>query len=294
MEERGAGRAAALKKKPLVVLCHGFPDSWYVWRHQMDALVERGCLVVAVEMRGYGESAACAPGEGSYWDASTSFHQGELVDDLECIPQAFGRDKIDVLVGHDFGGIVAWTAAARAGESLIRRLVVCNCPHPGCYEHYVRRAPMQALRSLYIAFFNVPYLPELVLADNDWEMIQRLHGPAVADDEVEVIKWTISRPGAITGALNYYRALLSDEQMDHGERVWPQGLPPTRERRCPIPTTVVWGLHDFALEIGAMATIEDWHSDVTIVRVPDAGHWVQRDAPDAVTAEIAKHIRADE
>jgi pimeloyl-ACP methyl ester carboxylesterase len=281
------------RKKPLVILLHGFPDSWYGWRQQMGYLAERGSLVVAVEMRGYGESAGGAPGEARFSDAASCYNQREIAEDIEALPAAFGRDKIDVLVGHDFGGVAAWFVAARGGTALVRRLVILNATHPASFLHHVARSPSQMLKCLYMAFFMLPVLPEWLLRAGDYAALDRIHGPYVPAHELHVWKWTLSRPGALTAALNYYRAFLSDETLDEMDRLWPSDRPEHDDDvRSPVPTTVLWGTADAALELAGMATVHRWVKICEVVQFDGISHWVQQQVPNDVAAYIQTVVAA--
>src|SRR5262249_2077021 len=137
---------------PLVVLLHGFPECWYSWRHQIPALAPR-FRVVAPDLRGYNESDKPA--------GVAAYSLTELVADVHGLIEAFG-ERGAVIVGHDWGGGVAWTFAMEHPEAT-RRLVVMNCPHPAIFAEHLRTDPRQLARSWYMFFFQIPGLPELLL-----------------------------------------------------------------------------------------------------------------------------------
>jgi pimeloyl-ACP methyl ester carboxylesterase len=209
----------------------------------------------------------------------------EIAEDIEAIPALFGRETIDVLVGHDFGGVTSWFVAARGGTALVRRLVILNATHPACFFDHLSRSPSQMFKALYMAFFMLPVIPEWVLRSGDYASLDRIHGGHVKPEEMEAFKWTMSRPGALTAALNYYRAFLSDDTLDEVARLWPSNL--AAEFRSAVPTTVLWGLNDAALEIEAMASVHRWVKVCEVVQFDKCSHWIQQEAP----AEIAAYIQ---
>ena len=181
---------------PLAVLLHGFPDFWWSWRSLIPALVGRGFRVVAPDQRGYNLSDRPR--------AIEAYRLDELVGDVTALVDAYGRDAF-ALVGHDWGGIVAWQVALRFAER-VRRLVVIDAPLLDTVSPVVRRHPSQALRSAYVAVFQLPRVPETLLAAHQfallkWAMVAA-SGPGVfspADLDRYVEAW--SRPGALTAML---------------------------------------------------------------------------------------------
>jgi epoxide hydrolase 4 len=135
---------------PLTILLHGFPEFWFGWRHQIDALARAGLHVVAPDQRGYNLS--------SKPDGVAAYHLDRVADDVVALADSYGADTFDV-VGHDWGGIVGWWLAARSPER-VRRLAILNAPHPDVLASYARRHPTQALRVFYFGAFQVPWLPE--------------------------------------------------------------------------------------------------------------------------------------
>lgn len=255
--EAGAG--------PLIVLLHGFPDFHYGWRRQIPLLVDRGFRVVAPDLRGYGQSGR-PRGVGAY-------RLPCLVADVLGLIAALG-ERDAVLVGHDWGGVIGWYAAMLSPER-VRRLVVLNAPHPAAYARELRRLSSQVWRSWYAGFHQLPWLPEAVWRARDFALLRRVarSGPASNDAEVEEYVRTFSGPGAMTSALNYYRAAL-------------------RYRRPAIrgidaPTLLVWGERDRFLVPQLTSGLDGLVHDLTVERLPRAGHWVQHDEPALVGQLIA-------
>ena len=274
---------------PLVVFLHGFPECWYSWRHQLAALAPH-FRVVAPDLRGYNESDKPA--------GVAAYALPELVADVEGLISAFGaRDA--VIVAHDWGGGVAWQFAMDHPE-LTKRLVVMNCPHIAMFEQHLRH-PRQLLKSWYMFFFQIPWLPETLLGLGDaWPVGNAIRQAAVqksafTDEDLRTFRAAASRPGALRSALNYYRAVFRSEAtsaaMPSAVRRFLYGdreFRPARTRledwpKISAPTMVIWGEQD--LTLGKELTVGMDPLFVTPPRieyVPDAGHWVQQEKPELV------------
>lgn len=255
---------------PLVVLLHGFPEFWYSWREQIPALTDAGFRVVAPDMRGYNTSERPR--------ALAAYDLDALVADVVALIRHAGEERA-VVVGHDWGGVVAWELAARHPD-VVEKLVVMNAPHPDALRRELRSLS-QLRRSWYALAFQVPWLPELLIRANLAELLDALfrdgtvRPDAFTDEDVRRYEEALSRPGALTAAIDYYRAL--------GRRVVRElrsgGLD---ERTVPVPTLLVWGERDPALGVELTEGLERWVPDARVERLPDAGHWVQNDAPERV------------
>jgi pimeloyl-ACP methyl ester carboxylesterase len=265
--EAGAG--------PLVVLLHGFPEFWYGWRHQLPALAAAGYRAVAPDLRGYNLSDK-PPGVRAY-------EVERLAGDVAGLVRACGAERA-ALVGHDWGGVVAWQVAMRH-PALVERLVVLNAPHPSAIGRMLSN-PVQWLRSAYILFFQLPRLPEALIRANDFALLRRLfrtdpvRREAFSRQDIERYVEAFRRPGALTAALNYYRAAL-------------RRLPPAGEdalRPIEQPVLVVWGQRDRALGPELAAPDRRWVSHLRLERLPDASHWVQHDRPERVNALMLDHL----
>ncbi|WP_254279121.1 alpha/beta fold hydrolase [Haloarcula marina] len=263
----------------LAVLLHGFPEFWYSWKHQIPALAEAGYRVVAPDMRGYNRSEK-PPGVDAY-------HVDELVSDVVGLVRAFDRESACV-VGHDWGGLVAWYAAIQR-PSVVDRLAVLNAPHPARYEEVATRSPRQLLKSWYVAYFQLPWLPEFGFRWNDYAILDdvfresTVRPDAFSEADVERYRAALSRPGALTAAINYYRAMgraTLKRRLTGGEL----------DGRVETPTLLVWGEQDFALDRSLTDGLERWVPDVRVDRLPDASHWVQMDAPERVTDAVLSHL----
>eukprot|EP00052_Salpingoeca_macrocollata_P031501 m.322836 g.322836 ORF g.322836 m.322836 type:complete len:349 (+) comp27709_c0_seq1:43-1089(+) len=256
---------------PLMLFLHGFPEFWYSWRHQMKEF-EKDYQVVAIDMRGFASSSK-PRGSGNYTvDA--------LTDDVIAVMKHFLKEgKKCTLVSHDWGGAVAWNTAHFAPQ-YIERLVVMNCPHPALFSKNATFG--QFLKSWYIFFFQVPYLPEFTVYVDDYAMIPAalrsrkmglVRRDNISPDEIELFKYAISRPGAATATINYYR------------NVWRK---PRRwaVKVLPFPVLIIWGEKDGALDFSLMNGVQEYCSDVQVKKIPDASHWVNQDTPELVNQEM--------
>ncbi len=256
---------------PLVVLLHGFPEFWYSWRHQIPVLADAGYRVVAPDLRGYNESAK-PPGYGAYLT-------GPLTQDVVALIAACDAPRATV-VGHDWGGVIAWTLASRRPE-VVERLVILNAPHPAVYLRRIR-TPAQMLRSSYVALFQPPLLPEMVLRARDFAVLKAMlrggaESPAAfTDADLDRYAEAFAKPGALTAMLAYYRAM--------GRRILAAArhAGATSDRRAvSVPTLVIWGRNDPVLGLDT-ADPGDFVPDRRVVVVDDASHFVHADAPERV------------
>lgn len=250
---------------PPVVLLHGFPEFWYSWRHQIEALAGSGFSVLAPDLRGFNLSDKPA-GVNAYRIAA-------LVADVVRLIAATGAPRAH-LVGHDWGGMIAWCVAGHHPE-LIDRLVILNAPHPAIFHRALRRS-RQALRSAYVPLFALPRVPELLLSAFGHFGIRQMLVRAAANsgafprDEQQRYVDAIAVPGALTAGLNYYRANI---------RV---GLGGMAIGRIAPPTLVIWGEEDPALGVNLLDGLGAFVPHLRVERLPRVGHWVQQEAPTRV------------
>jgi len=264
---------------PLVVLLHGFPEFWYAWRHQLTPLAEAGYRVVAPDMRGYNRSFRPR--------GVDSYRTDELVADVRGLVGSLKADRA-ALVGHDWGGVVAWETAIREPE-LVGQLAVLNAPHPERYREAVRDSPRQLVRSWYAAAFQVPWLPERLLEAGEYRLLGGLLDSrnAVTDGERRRYREAMARTGSLSGPLNYYRAFAREAAGRELRSLLGRG----RDGSVEVPTLVVWGENDAALGVELLGGLDRWVPDLRVRRLPDAGHRVQTDAPDRVTAELLSFLQ---
>src|ERR1700686_722803 len=254
---------------PLVVLLHGFPEFWYSWRYQIPVLAEHGYRVVAPDLRGYNESDK--PRKG--------YDMGTLLLDIVGLIQGLGYEKA-IIVGHDWGGVLAWGFAIRY-PAMTERLVVLNMAHPGAMMREFRTLK-QLRKSWYIFAFQLPWLPEYLLLRNHASAIGRLireaalQKGAFPDEEPTKYQQAMSQPGAMTAALNYYRQVFRRLPTSYTGGTYDVN----------VPTLLIWGEHDIALGIELTTGLERWVKLLEFRPIPDSGHWVQQEQPQKVNQYI--------
>lgn len=271
----GGGIALHLREMgsgPLIVLLHGFPDCSHTWRHQLPALAAAGFHAVAPDLRGYDGSSRPS--------GVRSYGVGPLAADIAGLVTALGETQAD-LVAHDWGGGVAWTFAMRH-PGMLRRLAVLNAPHPVTFTRHLRTL-RQLRRSWYLFAFQLPVMPEAGLARNDFASLRQvfrtasLRPDAFSALDIERHVDALRPPGALTAAINYYRAAFRE--------LGPNATPP---RRVTAPVLVLWGEQDRFLGPELAEAGSEWVPNGRVRRVPEAGHWIQHDVPDLVNEELVR------
>lgn len=264
--------------RKLILCLHGFPESAVSWRHQIGPLAQAGYQVWAPDLRGYGGTTRPT--------GIDAYRIEALLDDVTGLLDAAQVQRA-ILVGHDWGGIIAWYyAMRRAGR--VEALVSVNAPHPACFEREVRHW-RQWHRSWYMAFFQMPWLPEAALSAGHGYVIGKIFqrmAEQMPDDLIHMYRRQACEPGALTAMLNYYRAAL-------------RGRGALRQRRLgyatvPVPTMVIWGLRDHALVGQNLDGLNDCVDDLTVVTVADAGHFVHEDKPEQVTRDMLTWLQHHE
>lgn len=278
--------AAAGHGEPILFL-HGFPEFWYAWR---DLLLEfgRDRRAVAPDLRGYNLSSKPAEVE--------AYAVSHLVEDVRALAGHLGHERF-VLVGHDWGGVVAW-AFAMAHPERLDGLVVINAPHPAVFQRELSENPAQQEASRYMLLFASPEAEEALAADDHAMLVEAVlaegleEGYFAAEDRDAYLEaW--SRPGALTGGLNYYRAsgigppeAGAGGQPEGGSGA-PAGLP---DLEVTVPTLVIWGERDPYLLTGNLEGLNRHVADLTVRRVPDAGHWIVHQRPELVIDAIREFL----
>ena len=261
---------------PLVVLLHGFPEFWYSWRHQIPALAEAGFRVIAPDQRGYNTSEK-PPGVRSY-------RIEHLADDIAALIEHAGESRA-VVVGHDWGGAVAWAVSMLRPE-VVEKLVVLNAPHPGALQREFRRL-RQLARSWYVFFFQLPWLPEAAMRFRGYRMLDRglrresTRPGAFSDEDIAAYKDALSQPGALTAAINYYRAAVRRNPFESARML----------RQIEVPALLIWGEQDPYLGIELTEGLERWVPGIRVERIPEASHWVQVDAAERVNELMIEFLR---
>ena len=260
----------------MVILLHGFPEGAESWSKQVDALARAGFLAVAPDLRGYGLSDAP--------EGVESYAIDHLADDVRFIITAFGRSAAHV-AGHDWGAMVAWYFAGRYPE-MTKTLTALSVPHPAALAAASRGDEDQQARSRYVGLFLIEGKAEEVLAGDDYRRIRSMFslGPnpdAVPRSVIDHFTRSLSRPGRLTAALNYYRANLGA-----GGGAWET---PIRIGPITMPTTLLWGDQDPALgRSAAEATAQHVQGEYALEVLVGAGHWLQFERP----AEVSRTLTA--
>ena len=263
---------------PLVLLLHGFPEMWWSWRYQIDPIAEAGFRAVAPDLRGYNESDKAGP-----YDIDT------LASDVHALIAALGESRAAV-VGHDWGGAVAWHFAATRPESC-ERLAILNCPHPVQFRRALSSRGTQLKRSSYILFFQLPWLPEYLLTRRDAELIVRIFLAHAKDrshfgpDEIRPFRDSVQKHGAAKAMLGYYRALVKTALRDRA-----------RFARYPIiqaPALLIWAKDDRALSYEDLVPgTERWAPRLELRTLERCGHFVQSEQPEPVNHWLSSFLRS--
>lgn len=257
----------------LVVLLHGFPEFSYGFHHQMEALAASGYRVVAPDQRGYHLSDKPEQIE--------DYTINKLSGDIAGLIEAFGETSA-IVIGHDWGGAVAWHLAASKTE-YVKKLIAINIPHPAAMPRVFMKNPLQWLKSSYMAFFQLPEVPEKLMAANDFEsMKQAMKGTArpdaFTDQELERYKDAWSQPGALTGMLNWYRAIRKGSLLQ---------MPKAPLR---MPVRIIWGLGDQFLSPMLATESLKFCENAELVWVGEATHWVHHEQPEIVNRLIKEFL----
>ena len=270
----------------LVMFVHGFPEFWYEWEKQ---LVEFGqdYQAVAPDMRGYNLSSKPADIE--------KYHVKDLIEDLRALAVHLGHEKF-IMVGHDWGGAVAWSAAMRYSE-MLEKLIIINSPHPAVFARELLHNTDQQTASQYMLMLRSAEA-ERVLSENDFARLMDVlvqFGSKWEMSEEKRLKYieAWSQPGALTGSLNYYRAspLYPPTSKNDEEQIGSILNLPQEMFEIKVPTLVIWGEQDRALLTGNLDGLEEYIEDLTVKRIPDGTHWVIHEQPELVNSLIREFIK---
>ena len=264
---------------PPVVLLHGFPEFWYGWHEVADRLADAGYRVYVPDGRGYNDSGKP--------DGVAAYRLPTLAADVAGLITSVGDgdDAAAHVVGHDWGAAVAWWLALDRPER-VATLTAVNVPHPTVMTRTLRRSWEQRLRSWYFAFFQLPRLPELAARAGNWRLFERTmressRSGTFDDADFERYRAAWGKPGAITGMVNWYRAVARY---------------PPRTRTDPVdpPTLVLWGTEDPYLRTSMARESVAHCRDGRAVLVDDATHWIHHEMPDRVTEHLREGFRRAE
>jgi pimeloyl-ACP methyl ester carboxylesterase len=257
----------------LALCLHGFPEHSHSWRFQLPMLAELGYRAWAPNLRGYGHSSRPS-GTDAYSIENLMADVAGLIDASGC--------RETVLLAHDWGAVIAWYFAMRTPRPL-HRLIICNVPHPGPGS---RRgiSREQLKKSWYVFFFQIPWLPEMLLGRHGARAIGEMMRTSAVDKTrfdaatCEVYRRNAAQPGALTAMINYYRALVLGGGLARQKAL---GYPVIQTK-----TLMIWGEDDLALTKETTYGTEDFVRDLTIRYLPRVSHWVQQEQPEIVNAMI--------
>lgn len=266
--------------KPLLLLVHGFPEFWYSWRYQLREFKDN-YRVVAVDMRGYGDSDKPS--------SVADYTVDKLAEDLKQLIPALGYKKC-VLVGHDWGGMAAWALTLTCPE-VVERLIILNCPSSAAYNKHVTSGLSQLKKSWYFTLFQVPFIPEFNLRRSDMVVLKNLFTGrrmglktgTMTDEDIEAYKYTFQRNG-FTAPINYIRALIR-----YPDYAFSRLTLPDLKVKC--PTLIIWGCKDGALdtELAALSA-ETVSGEVSVKYIENSSHWTQMDCPELVNKYIKEFL----
>jgi len=265
--------AAGPKEAPVVVLLHGFPEFWYGWHRQIDPLARAGFRVIVPDQRGYNRSDKP--------QGIRAYSLAALTSDVIAIADTLGREQI-CLAGHDWGAAVAWSVALSHPER-VAKLAILNVPHPSVMRRYLFSNPRQLRRSWYMFFFQLPFIPEALLAANNFRIgvsvLERSSRPGTftPEDTAEYRKaW--SQPGAIRAMLHWYRAAFRFRSH-------------FADRMVRAPTLILWGQRDAFLLAEMAEESLRYCTNGDLIRFAEASHWLQHEEPARVSEHLVTFFR---
>ena len=259
---------------PVVVLLHGFPEFSYGWRQQIEPLAATGFRVVVPDQRGYNLSSKPS--------GVAAYALAELVSDVIAIADQLGREKI-FLAGHDWGAAVAWSAALLHPQR-ISKLAVLNVPHPSVMRKFLSTRPRQLLRSWYMFFFQLPWLPEIFFSAFNFRIVSRSllrssRPGTFSTEDLAQYRAAWSQPGALTGMINWYRALFR-ARVKFSDNI------------VRVPTRILWGDRDaFLLAEMARESLR-YCTNAELFTFANATHWLQHEEAARVSELLIDFFRS--
>lgn len=258
----------------LLLLLHGFPDFWYLWRHQIPILGKH-FQVVAPDLRGYNETEKPRSIE--------QYRLSIIATDIVDLIRVLGKEEA-IIVGHDWGGVTAWFLAAIHPQTC-EKLVILNAPHPNAYTSKAKHSLRQLQKSWYVFFFQTPNIPEEVLSRENFSFLKKMllesfsKKDVLTDEDLRAYERAWAIPGAMRAALNYYRANLNPSILFAEEaRPFP---------KVKSPTLVIWGEKDVALSKDLIIDTEKFVDAPCIKKyLPNCGHWALLERPKLVSKMI--------
>ena len=258
------------------MLLHGFPEFWYSWRHQIPFLA-RYFKVVVPDLRGYNESDK----------PSTGYDLDTLCADIKGTIEHFGYVRAHV-VGHDWGGIIAWRLAQKFPD-LLDRLVILNAPHPHRFGQELLANLDQLVRSWYLFAFQIPALPEWLIRQNLKDFVysvfrgEAVRKAAFTAENLEIYRAALEKPGVLTAIVNYYRQLVMPQ---FWQEYWGKQV-----KLVKSPTLVLWGEEDSFLSQKLTQGLDRLiDAPLRLKMVTHCGHWIQQEDPHTVNGELLNFL----
>jgi len=265
--------AAGPEDGRVVILLHGFPEFWYSWHKQIEPLAAAGFRVIVPDQRGYNLSSKPA--------GVASYAFSELVSDVIAIADQLGQKTI-FLAGHDWGAAVAWSTALLHPQR-IAKLAVLNVPHPSVMRKFLSTRPRQFLRSWYMFFFQLPWLPEALFSAFNFRVgarsLLRSSRPGTfSAEDLAQYRAAWSQPGSLTAMINWYRALFRTRIKFQNKIVR-------------VPTRILWGERDdFLLTEMAHESLR-YCTNAELFTFANATHWLQHEEPARVSDLLIDFFR---
>lgn len=265
--------AAGPKDGPVVILLHGFPEFWYGWHRQIEPLAAAAFRVIVPDQRGYNLSSKPS--------GVNSYALIELVSDVIAIADQLGQRRI-FLAGHDWGAAVAWSAALLHPQR-IAKLAVLNVPHPSVMLRFLRTRPRQLIRSWYMFFFQLPWLPEAIFSAFSFgiggrSLLRSSRPGTFSLEDLAQYRAAWAQPGALTAMIHWYRALFRTRAK-------------FADKTVRVPTRILWGERDdFLLAEMGQESLR-YCTDAELFNFADASHWLQHEEPARVSELLIDFFR---
>jgi epoxide hydrolase 4 len=259
---------------PVIIFLHGFPEYSEAWKDQILYFRSKEFRIIAPDQRGYNLSDK--PSKVS------SYKTEILAQDLKSLIEVVTSDKV-FIVGHDWGAAVAWRFATLF-PTLVAKLIIINVPHPSVMKSTLMKNPRQMMKSWYIAFFQIVYVPEQILKAFRFKFLSEMllkssNAGTFTEEDIQQYKKAWNQPGAIRGMINWYRAALRSK--------------PLPQSKIKVPTLILWGAKDLAL-VEEMAKESLKYCENGYLQIfPDATHWVYHEKKEEVNKSIYEFINSD-
>jgi pimeloyl-ACP methyl ester carboxylesterase len=248
---------------------HGFPDAWFGWYNQIEVLAAAGYRVIIPDQRGYNLS--------SKPKGKSAYVIDNLVSDILELMTTLEYKKFNIM-GHDWGAMVCWNIALHYPDR-INKLIIINVPHPAVMGKFIKNYPPQRRKSWYIFFFQIPYLPELIVRMFNWKFLIGQMSKQLTPELIEEYRIAWSQKKAMTSMMNWYRAGTRKSKLR-----W-------KSPRINIPTLMIWGKDDRYLSVKMAKPSIQYCDNGTLKILEGTSHWVHQDKPDEVNSYILDFLK---